>query len=1243
MKLKKAFLLTSISAIALALMLSINSSSYATTSTDGKLLGITVPTYRTSGYAYQAGFLTTSKEQSMWKIYEYNTNETTIKNYNNGIYCLKAGPGFGSVNGSTTGNRLYTIYADMKNPVESDKSIIESYKGILPSNSTENYNSIIWVLDHCYVPAPSSNPTDEQIATAAAYKTKLLKDAGIPTSKMNDDLIDIVQQIAIWYFSNDDAYKTEDISTIVAKLKSDADYNSVDDVFDNWDLTDDIKALYKYFLDGGKANKAVTPTQSEMQNPITLDFARIKVETGDTNYLVGPYKITKTGEIDYDLKGLLLASDGTTQLTYSLLDSQKIATTKTLKELVGEDFYISIPKTQDIMGATFKIQTTVTQNTITYWTVANPNNDQPVAELSRKQEVYETPAPIPQNFDLALRKFITNINGRELVELSGKYTREPVIDVTPLVNGTSTTANYKHQKDPVGVAVGDIVIYTLRIYNEGEIDGYASSVTDFLPPQLEFVIDDEEQFNSTYGWVIDSSLRKATTTHLAKTDIDPTDNLIKAFNKTTMTTPDYKELKIKCKVKSTADLNKVITNIAEITSFTEANGRIINDRDSQANNTVLPTDQNLPEYKGNTENKSVLTDKDYFYKGQQDDDDFEKLILEEFDLALRKFITGVNETPVTNRVPVFTTVKDVNGNYIYEHTKEPILVESTDVVTYTLRIYNEGDIAGYAKQIKDDVPSGLEFLPADAINTEYRWVMYDENGDQTTDVKKATTIRTDYLSKEQEKTAGANLLKAFDKSTMTSPDYKEVKIAFKVVAPNSHQGIITNTAEISDDSDETGNPINDRDSTPNNDNLKEDDIDVEHIKLQYFDLALRKFITAVSDTTGVDKIPVDRIPVFSIDSEGNYIYTHSKEPIMVENGNIVTYTLRIFNEGTQDGYAKEIKDDLPEGLLFLPENETNTSYRWVMIDEDGNETTDISKAVSIKTDYLSKEQEKTAGENLLKAFNEKTMQQPDYRDIKIAFKVTEPNTSDRILINKAQISNDSDKEGKDVVDIDSTPDKWIEGEDDQDIEKVKVKYFDLALRKWVTEAIIIENGKQTVNQTGHKAEDDPEEVVKVELVESKLSKVVVKFRYSIRITNEGEIAGYAKEISDYIPEGLKFVQADNPEWTEIDGKIVTDQLKDTLLQPGETAEVEVLLTWINSKDNFGLKINVAEISKDYNDSNTPDIDSTPNNKKEGEDDIDDAPVILAIKTGSEPTYIALITGTLSMLGTGVFLIKKYVL
>ena len=319
-----------------------------------------------------------------------------------------------------------------------------------------------------------------------------------------------------------------------------------------------------------------------------------------------------------------------------------------------------------------------------------------------------------------------------------------------------------------------------------------------------------------------------------------------------------------------------------------------------------------------------------------------------------------------------------------------------------------------------------------------------------------------------------------------------------------------------------------------------------------------------------------------------------------------------------------------------------------MINKRRNVTQKVEEAEGIRTDYLSKEQEKEEGSNLIEGFDKEAYErgeivEPKYKEVKVVFKVTEPNTSDRIVINKAQIIEDEDEKGEEVTDIDSIPGEWNEGEDDQDIEKVKVQYFDLALRKWVTEAIVIEKGKETVTQTGHKPEDDPEQVVKVDLNKKDINEVVVKFRYSIRVYNEGEIAGYAKEIKEHIPEGLKFVAEDNPEWREENGEVVTNALAEKLLKPGEYADVEIVLTWINGQDNLGLKENIAEISKDYNESETPDIDSVPDNEKEGEDDIDDAPVILSLILGSMPMYIGLTTGVIVILGIGIFLIKKYVM
>ena len=838
-----------------------------------------------------------------------------------------------------------------------------------------------------------------------------------------------------------------------------------------------------------------------------------------------------------------------------------------------------------------------------------------------------------KEFDLALRKFITKLNDEEITS------RIPQPDVSKLADGTATTATYNHPKTPISVAIGDVVEYTIRVYNEAEVDGYVEEITDHLPDQLEFVTGNE--INTKYGWVVDSTNPKIIrTNYLSKAkEASEGANKIKAFDGEKL---DYKDVKVVCKVVSTDPMPTKITNIADITKFTDGNGNTVTDRDSQENNVNIPSD--LPGYKDDEIGKDYVP-------GQQDDDDFEKLKIKEFDLALRKFITKVNNTEIKSRIPQVDTTPLKNGTgttAIYNHSKEPVKVSLGAVVEYTIRVYNEGQVDGYVEEIKDHLPDQLEFIKDNETNKKYGW---------TVDSTDSKVIKTSYLSKANEKVAGENKIPAFDGTTLS---YKEVKVACKVVSTDPMPSKITNLADISDFTDGEGNKVTDRDSKEDNVKIpedrpgykddeskkdyvpgQEDDDDFEKVTLVKFDLSLRKFITAVNNTEITSRIPQVDVTPIKDGSSTTAKYDHPKDPVLVSNGNIVTYTIRVFNEGEMDGYASEIKDDMPQGLKFLTDNKTNIEYRWKMLDKDGKETENLDEAVSIVTDYLSKEQEKTVGANLLKAFDGKKL---DYRDVKVAFEVTEPNTSDRILINQAQISKDSDKDGNDVTDQDSVPDKWNEGEDDQDIEKVKVQYFDLSLRKWVTQAIVTENGEEKIIESGHKAEDDPEDVVKVDLKKSKINKVTIKFRYKIRVKNEGNIAGYAKELKDYIPNGLKFVPEDNPLWKQIDEKtITTDQTKDILLQPGDTTEVEVVLTWINDSENFGVMDNWAEISKDHNDFNSPDIDSTPDNNKKGEDDIDDAPVSVGVQTGQIKTFTTIGLAVLVILSSGVVLIKKFVL
>ena len=1005
-------------------------------------------------------------------------------------------------------------------------------------------------------------------------------------------------------------------------------------------------------------------------------------------------------------------------------------------------------------------------------------------------------------FDLSLRKYITGLQTSEGIT-KGIFNKEGnsntrslnSIDTAPLNTGR-TTADYKHRKDPVVVETGDIVTYTLRVYNEGDIDGYVTEIKDILPEGVEFypigltevestdanikiwnkteteTLEDRTQtIETTYTFNKTTRELAITRTNMVTFTV-PTVGLtapedyvffLEAYDQTKESDEtrihglDYGELSFKCKVVATSqNADTVLTNIARITGDRAQIEGDKDDRDSEPQTFTRPTD--LSSYKGTT----ALTDlskTDTFYTGQQDDDDFEKLVIlgKKFDLSLRKFITNINgeeldesRLPELDMTPLETGSK-TTARYI--HPKEPVVVKQGDIVTYTIRVYNEGARDGYVTEVTDYLPEGLGLIVGYNTNVDNNWRLQD--GARATkledlpDVYKAckNKLDLDEFSGIEELTSlkdvqivegkiaitsnllQNSILKAYD-STKTEKQqgenwqkgeegttglyYEDIEVTCIVLAPNSCKDVLKNIAEITGAKDENGMVIrnvgDDRDSEPKTVNEEsyhnsvedrgyfpgeQDDDDFEPLILQYFDLALRKFITGVNETE-----VTSRIPKLSINEEtGNIKYTHPKEeaPVEVQNNDEVTYTIRIFNEGTKAGYADLVADDIPEGLVFLPANKTNKEYRWVMYKEVGEvvaqstnitdelvwidgkyyvETDDPEEADMIQTDYLSMDQgeermqdDDTENPALLHAFDptkDLADGNPDYKDLKVVFRVTEPNTSDRVIVNSAQITHDTDENGDEIDDEDSETNEWNEGEDDQDKEYIKVKYFDLSLYKWVTKTIVTVDGKTTTTETGFtpnigktinvtdmdvRNNEEAEPIAGVVLDKRKLNRTSVKFAYSIMVMNEGEIAGSATEITDYIPEGLEFIAEDNTAygWESAgDGKITTRCLDGVVLEPGESKAIEVVFTWINSQDNLGLKTNIAEISEDFNESGTPDIDSVPNNKydeynKEQEDDDDFALVILQLETGSAPTYIALVTAFLAIVGAGTILIKKYVL
>ena len=1255
----------------------------------------------------------TRKRATIWNIMQYQNNSTGAVGTSGNFYCIREGAGFTNAdnNGANTAIAEYTDSFDFTN-----KSTINSIE-LIKTMSDDDYYSLLALSDLLYLEG-----IDNKEEYLAKNEIGIRKEYYDSETVLTDSDIKAVQQAAIWYFTNHD---TDEFETIFNKLEKDiwlyytttttSALSSLEDY--DWaptlqgrlgsgiDRNTQANILYRYLINTAKNNAAnykngtVTPktritaytnlsnatntqpiiaiertpdikefdlalrkyitkvgdttlTGNDLRNP---DIDKSTIETNKTatykhrkdpvvvkNGNVVTYKLTVYNEGEKAGRATKIVDQLPTGLVSNLATGAKVTSTK------GNEYTVTYDS--DTNRITFV--TTGTNNLVAYDGTTLDSDTIEVQCTVTAQASYTSDtiltnvAWISEEYDAVDGKTITTEVGKD---------RDSEPGIAPSVN-KDNMSNYKGTTSETDLSK--------HIYYPGQQDD-----DDFEKLKLEklgegsynvvLVKEDAsgEQLNSKATFVVNGVTKEVTGKLEIASNVKITaDNYTQAdvyTIKETKAPDEYCEFNGNITVTVTKKLEDEIYKVKEVKyTVTDDNGNDITNKTGDDVKVYLNADGNI-----------YVEVKNY-----------------QFDLKLIKKIVEVNGKTVPERLLDVDISKLADGTATtatYNMDKNPVSVKKGDIVKYTLRVYNEGEIDGYASEITEDIPEGLEFLWSEKTDAEldadttlsdeereaikYNQGIWDiQNIDSQT--QKVKTISTDYLAKgkgAEIANNGANLIKAFDPSkpytnkvNEKNPDYREVSVYLKVTAENKSQAIIRNEAAITEDTDSQGNPVKDRDSDTEKWVKYEDDEDYDNVILQSFDLALRKFITGVDN-----KEVTSRIPQVKYDKENNKItYEHTKDPVEVSTGNIVTYTIRVYNEGDIDGFASKITDDIPDGLEYLPDNETNKEYRWVMYDSEGKVTKNVSEAVKITTDYLSKEQgearmkkdtEITENPALLTAFDKEqeiSDKNPDYADVKIAFKVVEPTTSTKILVNSAQISDDTDKNGNPIDDDDSTPDKWIDGEDDQDKEYVKLTYFDLALRKWVTQAIVIEDGKETVTQTGHKAEDNPEQVVKVELNRKKLTKLTVKFKYSIRVTNEGDIAGYAKEITDYVPEGLKFDAKDNPDWKDEGNNVIsTRKLENKLLQPGESAEVTVTLTWINGKDNLGLKINTAEISEDYNDRKVPDRDSTPDNKKSGEDDIDDAPVLLSVATGQEKMYLTLGLTVLITIAGGIILIKKFVL
>jgi len=137
---------------------------------------------------------------------------------------------------------------------------------------------------------------------------------------------------------------------------------------------------------------------------------------------------------------------------------------------------------------------------------------------------------------------------------------------------------------------------------------------------------------------------------------------------------------------------------------------------------------------------------------------------------------------------------------------------------------------------------------------------------------------------------------------------------------------------------------------------------------------------------------------------------------------------------------------------------------------------------------------------------------------------------------------------------------------------------------------------------------------KIELDAKQMNGSNIIIEYNIVVTNVGEVAGYARNIVDYLPSELVFSSELNKDWYERGNALYTTALGNDIINPGESRMVTLTLTKTMGEDNLVTRNN-AEIYEAYNNLGLEDSNSTPGNNVSGENDMGSADVIVSIRTG----------------------------
>ena len=344
-----------------------------------------------------------------------------------------------------------------------------------------------------------------------------------------------------------------------------------------------------------------------------------------------------------------------------------------------------------------------------------------------------------------------------------------------------------------------------------------------------------------------------------------------------------------------------------------------------------------------------------------------------------------------------------------------------------------------------------------------------------------------------------------------------------------------NIAEIQQFTDQNGNPQLDTDATNDRDNGNDGDMVDDEVNNTDGD---------EDDSDYAEPLIIDAALVKTTSDTGPFVY-----------GDVVTFDIKVYNQGNSDIYNITLNDALPCGFKYLLSNDSNWSYDAASLTAN----TTLNGLLA-------------AGDSAIVSIDLEIVECHDAEAYLNIAEIQSFENQDGDDISDADIDSNADGDTSNDVISDNTIDNTDNDEDDHDPEKIDI--FDLAqIKKIIT----------------------PMPYAYGDLLE-----------YSICVVNQGNVPAQNITIADYLPEGLGFDTALNLGWDASNAPRY-DYLISGPLVHGDTICVAAFMSIDMTMGGGNDHTNISEITSAENqDGEQPlDADSTADNDPDNDGVVND--------------------------------------